>query len=388
MASERDRQLVAIQNIPSPYRIHLFRVLQGELASRGVRLHVHFMARGHLERPDTWRDPEIPFPHTYWKDFGRGTHHWNPGMVMRLRQEAPLDCLLVGSAWDTFTGIAVSLFVSRKKGILWTEGNTKTPGKLGGVLGWFKRLILGRYDCAAVPGQEGAGYVALHQQRTARPMPAPIMLPNLIDESRFQVRSQWPQHEIAEARDRLGVMPGQRLALCPARLEPVKGLVEFMEKVPACLLEGWLFVIIGEGSLKTRLEAVIQNRGLSPRVKILNYVPYGEMPVLYAASDLFVLPSVYDPNPLSVIEAMHSGLPLLVSEQVGNFPEALLEGVTGWGFSPYDESAVVWACQQAFTAPLERLRAFGFAAKAQAEKVWDSESAIRSFVDALGLQTR
>jgi glycosyltransferase involved in cell wall biosynthesis len=169
-------------------------------------------------------------------------------------------------------------------------------------------------------------------------------------------------------------------------LEPVKGLVEFMEKVPACILEGWLLVIIGEGSLKARVEAVIQNRGLSPWVKILNYVPYEEMPVLYAASDLFILPSVYDPNPLSVIEAMHSGLPLLLSEQVGNFPEALREGVTGWGFSPFDDNALGRASQQAFSAPLERLQALGLAAKNQAEKVWNSESAIRSFVDALGLQ--
>lgn len=385
MLPECDRQFVAIQNIPSPYRIHLFRVLQDELASRGVRLHVHFMARGHLERPDTWRDPEIPFPHTYWEDYGWRTHHWNPGMVMRLRQGASPDCLLVGSSWDTFTGIAASFFVSRKKGILWTEGNTKTPGRLGGLLGWFKRLVLGSYDYVAVPGREGAGYVALHQRRASRPMPVPIVLPNLVDERRFRVRDQWPQQEIADVRGQLGVLSGQRLALCPARLEPVKGLVEFFERVPVCLLEGWLFVILGEGSLKMRLMSVIQNRGLSSLVKIVDYIPYGQMPVLYACSDLFVLPSIYDPNPLSVIEAMHSGLPLLLSKQVGNFPEALFEGVTGWGFSPFDEQELGRACQQAFTASPERLQMAGHASKVQAEKVWHSESAVRRFVETLGL---
>ena len=385
MTPKRQSRFVAIQNIPSPYRIHLLQTLHRELSARGVQLHVHYMAKGHAERPVAWRDPQIPFPHTYWRDYGWHAHHWNPGMVRTLRQGGPVEYLLVGSAWDTFTGISATLRVGRKKGILWTEGNTKTPGRLDGALGWFKRLILGRYDFVAVPGQEGVGYVALHQQRTARRMPGPVVLPNLIDESRFRVKARWTQREIADTRNRFGVLPSERLALSPARLEPAKGLVEFIEKVPAGVLEGWKWIIVGEGSQKTKLEEVLRSQGWGDRVSLLNYVPYEEMPLLYAASDLFVLPSVYDPNPLSVVEAMHSGLPLLLSNQVGNYPEALLEGATGWGFSPFETGEVRVAVQQAFTASPHQLQRCGVAAKAQAEKVWGSESAIRNFVDALGI---
>jgi glycosyltransferase involved in cell wall biosynthesis len=293
--------------------------------------------------------------------------------------------LLVGSTWDTFTGICLSLFIRRKKGILWTEGNTKTPGQLNGALGWFKRLILRQFEYAAVPGLEGKEYVRLHQHRTPHRMPDTVMLPNLIDERRFRIRAMWSPQEIVNMRNRLAVLKTEHIALTPARLEPAKGLVEFIEKMPDRTLDGWKWVIIGEGSQKQRLEEVIQKRGMGDRVMILKYVPYEEMPLLYAVSDLFILPSVSDPNPLAVIEAMHSGLPLLLSKQVGNFHEALLAGKTGWGFSPFDTREVHLAIKQAFSASSEGLKDYGKAAKIQAEKVWSSERAIKKFVESIGI---
>ena len=385
MNSDCPKRFVVIQNIPSPYRLHLFTVLGQELSSRGYGLHVHFMSKGHAERPMAWLNPEISFPHTYWTDYGVGTHHSNPGLVVHLRRCVPADYLLVGSAWDTFTGIASSFVVPRKKGILWTEGNTKTPGKLDGFLGQFKRRVLSRFDYVAVPGQEGVGYVALHQQRTVKQMPVPVLLPNLIDERRFKLDPSASQSGVAELKGRLGVLASERLAICPARLETVKGLAGFLEGLPDKCLDGWKLLIIGEGSQRDAIERIVRARGLTERVILLGYVPYEEMPLFYAASDLFVLPSLYDPNPLSVVEAMHSGLPLLLSKQVGNYPEALIAGKTGWGFSPFDVREMGAAAVQAFSATPGLLREKGREAKRQADLVWGSETAIRNFADALGI---
>lgn len=381
--TEHNRRFIVILNIPSPYRLHLLRMLGREISRRGLRFHVHFMAKGHVDRPDSWHAPNISFSHTYWKDFGCHTFHWNPGLILHLRAGEPPDYLMVGSAWNTFTGIAASLSVRRRSGILWTEGNTKSPGRLDGVLGRFKRKILACYNYAAVPGKEGVGYLDLHQRRTDKRMPTPVLLPNLIDETRFRERSRWDRQAIDDTRGGLGVRPGERLAISPARLEPCKGLIEFVEALPGLLLDGWRWVIVGEGTLKSRLDEAVEKHGLSDRVTILNYVPYEDMPLLYAAADLFVLPSVNDLNPLSVVEAMHSGLPLLLSKQVGNYPEALREDETGWGFSPFDISEMRQAAQQAFTASTEKLRVYGCAAKARAMQVWGSETAIVRFVDSL-----
>jgi glycosyltransferase involved in cell wall biosynthesis len=57
-----------------------------------------------------------------------------------------------------------------------------------------------------------------------------------------------------------------------------------------------------------------------------------EMVRLYAAADLFVLPSLIDPSPLSPIEACAAQLPLLASRRIGNYDDVLEDGTNGWGF--------------------------------------------------------
>ncbi|MFT4142864.1 MAG: glycosyltransferase, partial [Mobilitalea sp.] len=56
----------------------------------------------------------------------------------------------------------------------------------------------------------------------------------------------------------------------------------------------------------------------------------------YALADCFLLPSLSDPNPLSCLEALWAGLPLMVSEHVGNYPEVVVSGQNGYVFS-YEE---------------------------------------------------
>lgn len=382
------RHFAVIQNIPSPYRLHLFSELHRQLTERGIAFHVHFMSRGHVRRPAAWRDPEIGFPHTYWRDYGFLTRrmccHFNLGMLACLQRQRSPDYLLVGSPWDTLTGICASLLLHCRTGILWTEGNTRTPGQLDGAVGAFKRLVLSRFAFAAVPGEEGCRYVALHQARTRRKMPVPVLLPNLVDERRFRPRANWSPAEIAQARSRIGAQPGSRIAICPARIEPVKGLCEFFALLSPELLQGWQVAIIGEGSQVLQLQDVLRARRIEAHVQVIPYIPYGEMPVLYAAADLFLLPSRHDPNPLSVVEAMHSGLPLLLSDRVGNFPEALAEGGNGWGFSPVDAAAATHAAAQALGAPAGQLENMGRESQRRAQKYWGTAAAVARFLDAVG----
>ena len=51
------------------------------------------------------------------------------------------------------------------------------------------------------------------------------------------------------------------------------------------------------------------------RVKIVNYIP--DISKIYRAADIYVLPTIYDPFPLAVLEAMASGLPVVVSSLTG-----------------------------------------------------------------------
>lgn len=378
---------VVVQNVPSPYRVYLLTQLDALLQQRGWTLHVYFMARNHAGRPASWDPSTLPFQHTFLRDWGWKSHHFNPGVLfIPFRIKRGIDCLIVGSAWDTFTGMMASWLLPRKIGVIWAEGNTQNPGKLDGLLGLFKRWILRQYTYVAVPGAEGVAYMGLHAQRTKRVLPRCVVLPNLVDEARFKPREAWNAEEIATLRHQFALQPNERFALCPARLIPEKGLLEFIEKLEPEMLHGWKFVIMGEGELGDQIRARIIQRKLQEFVIIHGYLAYHEMPRVYAAADLFVLPSVRDMNPLSVVEAMHSGVPLLLSNRVGNYAEALGTCTqTGWGFSPFDHTETRNAVKAAFCASDEERSRCGKAAKQQACSFWNTSHALSRFLDTIGV---
>lgn len=375
------KKFVAVMNIPSPYRLHLLGEMARQLRERGVEFHCHFMNRGHKDRPTSWLNPKIDFPHTYWTNIGPDQHEFNPGLVARLMFSRP-DWLLLGGVFDTFTNIALALLSPAKAKICWLEGNTKTPGRLDGALGRFKRALMGRCRFAAVPSSDAAKYIGLHQQRTKKPMPKPVYLPNLVDETKFQGLKVSEASEVSEVSG-VTKFRGVRVCIIPARLEPVKGLVPFFELLTPEMLKGWEIVLMGQGPLKSEIEAVIAKRGISAFVQIVDYVPYEEMPRHYAAADLLLLPSIYDPNPLSVIEALHSGLAVAVSDQAGNVEEGVAEGRNGWVLPVKDEAAFEAKIREVFATPIARLREMGRVSKAENARFWDTKAAIGRFLDGV-----
>ena len=365
------KKFVAVMNLPSPYRLHLLGEMARQLKERGVEFHCHFMNRGHKDRPTSWLNPKIDFPHTYWRNFGPDQHEFNPGLILKLMFSRP-DWLLLGGVFDTFTNICLSLLAPAKTKICWLEGNTKTPGRLDGALGKFKRALVGRCRFAAVPGSDAAKYIGLHQQRTRKPMPKPVYLPNLVDENRFKVKVKGE-----------GERRNLKICIIPARLEEVKGLVPFFGLLTPEMLKGWKIRLMGQGPLKDEIEATIARQGIGDFVEIVDYVPYAEMPAEYAAADLLLLPSIYDPNPLSVIEALHSGLAVAVSVQAGNVEEAVTEGRNGWVLPVKDKAAFEAKLRVVFATPVERLQEMGRVSKAENARFWETKAAIGRFLDGV-----
>jgi glycosyltransferase involved in cell wall biosynthesis len=101
-----------------------------------------------------------------------------------------------------------------------------------------------------------------------------------------------------------------------------------VKEYPAMKL--WL---VGDGPLKPAVEKIIVEIGLERKVLFLGI--RDDVPRLLAASDLFVLSSDYEGVPLSVLEAMAAGKPV-VATTVGGVPELVEDGVTGFLVPPRD----------------------------------------------------
>jgi glycosyltransferase involved in cell wall biosynthesis len=85
--------------------------------------------------------------------------------------------------------------------------------------------------------------------------------------------------------------------------------------------------LIGEGPREEVLRLVAERHGVSERVRFLGRRE--DVAMCLAEADIFVLMSRYEAFPLSILEAMRAGLPVVASD-VGGVSEAVVEGETGF----------------------------------------------------------
>jgi glycosyltransferase involved in cell wall biosynthesis len=76
-------------------------------------------------------------------------------------------------------------------------------------------------------------------------------------------------------------------------------------------------VFAGEGPLRSALETEVASLGLAKSVRFLGFVNQSQLPSIYTASDLMVLPSEYDAFGVVVNEASCCGCPVIASDRVG-----------------------------------------------------------------------
>lgn len=130
----------------------------------------------------------------------------------------------------------------------------------------------------------------------------------------------------------------QPVVLTLARLNEQKGhryLLEAAAQVPEAR-----FVLAGDGPARAELEARARSLGLAGRVDFLGHRT--DVPELLAGCDLFVLPSLFEGHPLSILEAMAAGRPV-VATAVGGTAEAVRHGETGLLVPPADPAALAAA---------------------------------------------
>ena len=155
---------------------------------------------------------------------------------------------------------------------------------------------------------------------------------------------------------------GRPVVLTVARLDEQKGhryLLEAAAQVPEAQ-----FVLAGDGPLRATLEAQARSLGVEDRVKFLGY--RSDIADLLADCDVFVLPSLYEGLPLSILEAMSAGKPVIATH-IGGTDEAVIAGETGLLVPPADSAALAAAIRSLLTdRPLaQRLATAGRARVAQ-----------------------
>lgn len=187
----------------------------------------------------------------------------------------------------------------------------------------------------------------------------------------------------AFAAERTGRREGPVRILCSGRLIERKGQHHLLEAF-ARLRQGGLtdvhLVFAGTGDMEAQLHEQCRQAGLTDRVTFLGYVERERMPAVYADADLFVLPSHSEGMSMALLEAMASGLPVIVTD-TGGSEELVEDGVNGRIVRWADVDGLLSAMRGCLSAP-STLQAMGSASRARAGRF--SWSAItRQYLDLL-----
>jgi len=157
---------------------------------------------------------------------------------------------------------------------------------------------------------------------------------NGVDTKKFK-----PRRDRAGLRLELGLEEEQKIILCVGRLYYRKGITILLKSIPEVVEKfgDAKFVISGRGFKKNEenLRKLAEKLKIEKYVTFLGYVPDEKLPLLYAASDIFVLPALYENFPFAILEAQSTGLPV-ISTKVGGIPEFLTNNENGLLVEPSD----------------------------------------------------
>jgi glycosyltransferase involved in cell wall biosynthesis len=143
---------------------------------------------------------------------------------------------------------------------------------------------------------------------------------------------------------------GRPVVAFVGRLVPEKGPDVFLRAARKVLLEipGAGFIVVGSGPCRGLLESLATGLGISGRVFFAGI--RDDMPSVYAAVDMVVLPSIGEGLPMTILEALATKR-AVISTPVGAIPTVVLHGETGLLVHPGDAEALAEAIVRLGTSP-------------------------------------
>ncbi|MDA7915249.1 glycosyltransferase [bacterium] len=271
-----------------------------------------------------------------------------------------------------YSALSRMLHRSRTK-ILFTEHGRHYPDIVSTKRRMANRLVLQRYadistaccDFSAKALREIEGF------------PKAITLPNGVDLRGLPKRG--PQEKTDQVRQKLGMQPGMPYAACIARFHPVKD--------HETLIRGWQVVnqslptakllLVGDGECRENCEALCEELGLKDSVEFWGI--RHDVPEILRAIDVFALTSVSEAASLTLLEAMASGCPAVLTNVGGN-AEHVTHGIEGFLAPRSDSQAIGERLLELLRSP-DQCETMGASARRRVERDFDLTSVIKQYAD-------
>lgn len=248
------------------------------------------------------------------------------------------------------------LYRIRGKRLILTVHNVNLRKRDSGD-GWLNRVTLrAMYSFM--------GHLLVHTEQSKQELVAEFgVSPQKISVIPFGLNTYVPDTPLSrrEARAHSGLNEHERVLLFFGQIAPYKGLDVLLEALKVLSRQGeeYRLVIAGRAKLGSQeywkdLGSAVREHADRSRILLRDsFIPDAEVPVLFRAADVLVLPyrAIYQSGPLSL--AYRFGLPVIAT-RVGSFETEVLQGVTGLLAEPEDPRDLARAIREYFESKLYR----------------------------------
>jgi glycosyltransferase involved in cell wall biosynthesis len=156
----------------------------------------------------------------------------------------------------------------------------------------------------------------------------------------------------AAVRGQLGFAASDFVVGTIGRFDPIKNLPLLVDSIHGCLAKAPQLrgLIVGDGPEFQRIRALLEERGLSPTVRLTGFRP--DARELVQCMDLFILSSFSEGTSMALLEAMAAGIPVVVTAVGGNV-EVVEARVSGWVVPSGSLADMMSAIAEAAADPLK-----------------------------------
>jgi glycosyltransferase involved in cell wall biosynthesis len=256
--------------------------------------------------------------------------------VWREVREGRFDALVVHG--HTPAAVMVAIAAAKTAGIpVFTRSDSHLGLPCAPLKAALRRPVLGAYYRLL----EGALAVGSANKAFYRAMGVPerriFSMPYAVDNARFEAGARLSTAERTTVRRSLGVGDDHPILLYSAKFSRRKRPDDLLRAAAILRRAGAAFhvVMVGSGELSVELKTLTRSLELD-NVHFAGFVNQAALPGIYAASDVFVLPSEIEPWGLAINEAMCAGLPIVISTATGCAEDLVRDEINGATFAPGD----------------------------------------------------
>lgn len=344
-------QTVALlTNFLPPYRVPLFRSLQGRVAALRILVSTRMEPNRHWKCQTAGLDVQIQKCLAFLKTWRHPAGFREEGYVhipydtffslKRLRPDVVISAEL-GSRSLLALLYRKSRVGRHSRLVLWATLSERTEQNRGFLRERLRRLLLRAADGVIVNGASGSRYVSRlgAAQNRVFSVPYPIQ----IEGFRQVPLARTPANSfrllyVGSLAERKGLRPFLTVLCRWTKLHPEREIQ---------------FWMVGSGSLEEWVRSLVPPRNLS--VRLLGQVSYESLPGIYGQCGVFVFPTLADEWGMVVNEAMASGLPVLGSVYAQAVEELVEDGVNGWLVRPDRSEELYQALGRVFETPAASL---------------------------------